>query len=81
MTGKLKANKYLVSCSQGSAVQIPSVRVRCAATGVTIALVRAKRSNMLKHMSRNSDSPERAELFRQLAQYNVSMTDMLAIIS
>ncbi len=82
MTGKLKG-QFLVSASNGSRTggQIPTMRVKLAASGVVVASLKFHRSNMIQYMRNQPASAERAELQRQMVAQGYSHNDVMTILS
>lgn len=80
MSGKQKGI-FLVSCSNGSKVQMPSLRVRLAEGGVCVFASKYSRSQPLQWMRNNPQSAERKALEAAMTEQGYTRDDVLVILS
>ena len=80
MSGKQKGI-FLVSCSNGSKVQMPSLRVRLASNEVCVFASKYSRSQPLQWMRNNPQSDERKALEAAMTEQGYTRDDVLVILS
>lgn len=81
MRGKQRG-QFLVSCSNGNtrSGQIPSLRVRLASSGVTVALIRTPRHGLANYIRNNPASAERKMLVQAMDAAGYGMEDVHIVL-